>query len=759
MQVQLMTDWVVGRSRKTTSGTPRKRQSDRYPTDARAGAKRNSRSVGKEVSVPLSAREGSGGEAQFAVSSAGGDRPSMDYGARSTCGTCTTPRKSAPQEAVPNSSDPFGRVSGRPNTADRSTNSGSWSRISGGSFSSSEPQAPYYGGSHPPLPSHFREATVGSSRGAAPWPPHGFAHGSTDVAVPRPEKTRGARADCASTDNVPGATESYGSFDPSAPEPLPPRPNTPCMNRGDGTRRKRTSSAGASGRRSSRPSSGTVGARMSELENALLARSRQAVSTSMPRPGAPEPSWVESRSGRESVLGTADTDFAPPPPAAVEPSPPPGGCIVRSRPSSSSGRAAVLGRPSSSLGRPNGAAPLGPALLGGGAQQLANRNAPASLIEEAILMCRSARGNTTSMPSAESPPSPMIPVQRPTAPTPEQTNHWLHGMDDAAERLAAAERAVVEARESRGASAERLAAAPPGGCEPWSKADLCQTGQVYDSPRGGSPVSPRSRPAICRPRSPTPTKMLAWEEAQSGRATTTRSDSDHEGRGDHTDGLIAQLIGACQLNDINKAFSFYEKLRRMQVPLYEGVYKMIIECCMRTQQLGHAMQFYETLKVSGQRMSSRLAVVLIEALANEQHGDKIHTIWSDWCPPGDPVTANDTEVLLAVASALIRTMSPDLAQNVLTDAMQRSDDRLAACLYDAEVDVEELLILNEQVAEEAKANGTLLEELAGQFGELHVTLQDLLEQCIKNSHTRVCGMGAGALIMEDVDVDLELAAM
>ena len=50
------------------------------------------------------------------------------------------------------------------------------------------------------------------------------------------------------------------------------------------------------------------------------------------------------------------------------------------------------------------------------------------------------------------------------------------------------------------------------------------------------------------------------------------------------------------MNDISRAFVIYERLRHMQVPLYEGVYKMIIECCMRTQQLGHAMHFYETLK-------------------------------------------------------------------------------------------------------------------------------------------------------------------
>ena len=62
------------------------------------------------------------------------------------------------------------------------------------------------------------------------------------------------------------------------------------------------------------------------------------------------------------------------------------------------------------------------------------------------------------------------------------------------------------------------------------------------------------------------------------------------------DSLISKLIGACQMNDISRAFVIYERLRHMQVPLYEGVYKMIIECCMRTQQLGHAMHFYETLK-------------------------------------------------------------------------------------------------------------------------------------------------------------------
>merc|ERR1712039_509955 len=139
------------------------------------------------------------------------------------------------------------------------------------------------------------------------------------------------------------------------------------------------------------------------------------------------------------------------------------------------------------------------------------------------------------------------------------------------------------------------------------------------------------------------------------------------------------------------AFSLYESLRRMRVPLYEGVYKMIIECCMRTHQLGYAMQFYETLKGSGQRISSRLVIVLMEACAREQHADKVHAIWRDWCPAGEPITASHTGVLLEAVSALIRTMSPDLANDVLRDAMQTSGDSLADCLAQSEVELEELL--------------------------------------------------------------------
>jgi len=295
--------------------------------------------------------------------------------------------------------------------------------------------------------------------------------------------------------------------------------------------------------------------------------------------------------------------------------------------------------------------------------------------------------------------------------------------------------------------------------------------------RSPTPDTPLSRSeALLRPRSPTPTKMLAWEEEQNGqgrRSSGSPGDSDHEGRGDQTDGFINKLIEACQMNDVSRAFSFFEKLRRMRVPLYEGVYKMIMEVCMRTQQLGLAIQFYETLKGSNQRISPRLVTVLIEACAREQHGDKVYAIWNDWCPASQPITASSGEVLLVVLSALIRTMSPDLAQEVFTDALKRPGESLVTMMgASVEVELEELLQLNETVADEAQMNGTLMGELAGQFSELHVLLEDVRQHCLQELAARPGGSpqlsrGAGGgydpademLLMEDVDLDLELAAM
>lgn len=357
-------------------------------------------------------------------------------------------------------------------------------------------------------------------------------------------------------------------------------------------------------------------------------------------------------------------------------------------------------------------------------------------------MCKTAMSNQLAVDvTASEEASPRHPVARPNAPTPEQTNHWLQDMDQVPEN----HQEVASSANEQFSSARYLGDSPSP--EPTSRTD-----------------------EILRPRSPTPTKMLAWQEEHddTGHPYGSQEDSDHEDRGDQMDGLISRLIAACQMDDVVKAFAFYEKLNRMGVTLYEGVYKMIIECCMRTQQLGHAMQFYETLRGSGQRISVRLVMLLIEACAREQHGDKVHAIWNDWCPVWQPISEGQSEVLLVVVAALIRTMSPDLARDVINGAVRRSDGALLTCLPDAPSELEDLLNLNETVAEEARTNGTLMEELAGHFSQLQVLLEELQQSCLARSPASspsrrhdagpLSRMDSDELLMEDVDLDLELAA-
>lgn len=238
----------------------------------------------------------------------------------------------------------------------------------------------------------------------------------------------------------------------------------------------------------------------------------------------------------------------------------------------------------------------------------------------AATVCSATEHVVFEVPPAVSPPPDQL--ERPNAPTPEQTNHWLQGM-------------------------ENLGATPP------MAAALSQEERMGPA-QYAQCVSPRDENSQwVRPRSPTPTKMLAWgEEDTPSAGCSSRAlcfshsdDDDPFGRGDHTDGLIHRLIEACQMDDVRRAFGIYERLRRLRVPLYEGVYKLIIECCMRTHQLGHGIQFYETLKSSGQRVSSRIIIVLIEACAREQHSEKVHALWQDWCQPHEDLRPCHREVV------------------------------------------------------------------------------------------------------------------
>jgi len=425
----------------------------------------------------------------------------------------------------------------------------------------------------------------------------------------------------------------------------------------------------------------------------------------------------------------------------------------------------------------------------------------------------SQQGVHTDQESPQLSPRPCE-LQRPNAPTPEQTNHWLQDLDHRSPSPEVfgvqqdGDGAIQNVRDLIHPSRWQAGAGAAGALS----TGQCPVSLGRASPDDSSSGDPDN---MLRPRSPTPTKMLAWGEdeeddfqegvdGQKGdlKYGASPSDSEDHGRGDNTDGFIARLIEACQNDDVQRALGFYERLRRMGVPLYEGVYKLIIECCIRTHQLGHGMQFYDTLRSSGQRVSSRLVTVLMEACARDQHSDKVHALWQDWCPAGEALsTSNQGEVLLVTVSALIRTMSPDLALEVLKDAMQRSGERLASCLGDVEVEVEveELLQLVDSAAGEAHLNGAgqLGGDLLASLRELEAILLDLLNTAASSAAESTASTfraGAGGsslsrpssaaadtatadaatarpfsrrgwdaedemLLMEDVDLDLDLAAM
>lgn len=227
------------------------------------------------------------------------------------------------------------------------------------------------------------------------------------------------------------------------------------------------------------------------------------------------------------------------------------------------------------------------------------------------------------------------------------------------------------------------------------------------------------------------------------------------------------------MDDVRRAFGIYERLRRQRVPLYEGVYKLIIECCIRTHQLGHGIQFYETLKSSGQRVSSRIVIVLIEACAREQHSEKVHALWQDWCQPNEPIRPCHRDVFMATLAALVRTMCPDLALELLQDVRHRSGD--STWVLNVEAEVQDLLQLVDTAASEAKHNGEQLgDSLLASYSELQDLLLQLLDEADSHATTPRYGRPKSVehvvehsgglrddelLLMEDVDLDLELAAM
>lgn len=107
-------------------------------------------------------------------------------------------------------------------------------------------------------------------------------------------------------------------------------------------------------------------------------------------------------------------------------------------------------------------------------------------------------------------------------------------------------------------------------------------------------------------------------------------------------------------------------------------------------------------------------------------------------------------------------MSPDLAIDILGEAGRSWGASLADCLVDSEVELEELLQLNATAAEEARANGVAFETIAALFLQLQELLEKIMSEVVEAAKAHAQAreeIPINRLVMEDVDLDLELAAM
>jgi len=320
-------------------------------------------------------------------------------------------------------------------------------------------------------------------------------------------------------------------------------------------------------------------------------------------------------------------------------------------------------------------------------------------------------------------------IERPPNPTPEKTGHWTRDLDgDEIDQIINGTLREPSADDDD----------PLGDHRPANPRS-----EPLASP--GSPgAAERSPVAFERPRSPTPTKMLAWEAEESAQETKDGQSPD-EGDASNADARIARLINACQQDDLKRAFQLYDKLRRMEVRLFEGVYKLLIESCIRAQRLDLALRLYEALKVSGQRPSNRLVCVLAECCAREMQGDKVHAIWRDWCI-GAEAEHPHPEVVATLVLALIRTMLPGAATEVLVVATRWAAEDMEWALCSEHVD--EMITLARRAAEDAGG----MPEVASEFAHLNHGLGELRRCTRRAAPVRQCS----DIVMEDVELDVDL---
>jgi pentatricopeptide repeat protein len=138
----------------------------------------------------------------------------------------------------------------------------------------------------------------------------------------------------------------------------------------------------------------------------------------------------------------------------------------------------------------------------------------------------------------------------------------------------------------------------------------------------------------------------------------------------NADAVIAQLISACQQDQFEAVFDHYGRLRRIEAPLYEGVYKMMVLCCLRTRHLDMALEVVDWMKAAGHRPSAFLFLEMLEAYAAAGDAGKVQCVWSA-VDETRLQRADVGSILHRVVMHLLTLRAPTMAMQVLEDGAER----------------------------------------------------------------------------------------
>lgn len=209
------------------------------------------------------------------------------------------------------------------------------------------------------------------------------------------------------------------------------------------------------------------------------------------------------------------------------------------------------------------------------------------------------------------------------------------------------------------------------------------------------------------------------------------------------DAVIGKLICACQQDQVSAVFAYHDQLVSMGTRLFEGVYKMMVQCCLKNGQVDAAFACLKHMKASDQRPSVQALVDLVEAYMYAGESEKIWCVWADLLEPGR-FLREVGEVMFAAVFALVQLRAPSRALDVLSRA-EVEYGPLTNIPLDSE-HISELLACNDEALLEADA------KTKGPYE----TLRSQLQSIQVDRKTEISGSTSDMVELADLRLDLDL---